>query len=136
MSNDYTIMCVMGDLFLCTNAFNNLRKQKLSIKASMQVNRIAKALSAELEILNGAKDEIISKYQALDESGNPQKGEGDTVKLNNPDEFKKEWEELMATGVVLPVRKLKLSELSNIEMSPEDIELIMFIIEDEEETDD
>jgi len=123
------IMCQMGDIVLGNVAFNNLRTQKLNVRASLQVNRISKAVEVEGEIFNIAHQEVIDRHAKMKD------GErvvvNDSVVMKDREAFNAEFEELMGSAVDLRVHKLKLSWLSNLEMSANDIQLLMFMLEDD-----
>ena len=124
-----TILCTMGNLFMCADAFVALREQKMSLRTSMQVNRIARAMKSEYEILNEIKNDIIEEFR--DTEAEP--SEDGSVKVNNTPELQEKWNELMTTGVMLNTRPLRLSELENVELTPQELDLLDFLIEDDDE---
>ena len=124
------IQCKMRDLLFCTNAFVVLRGEKLNVRAAMDVRRIGRAMQPKLDDFNEVRDELVKKYQKVDDEGNPIENDK-MIPLSDPDAFQAEFDELLDADVDLGVRPLLLSRLDTVKLTTEDVEALMFMIKDD-----
>jgi hypothetical protein len=124
------------------STFAQFRDVKVSIVTSLAFRRAAKALDAEYELYIEEEQKLLDIYAEKDDLGGfvrpmieTENGEmvPDRTKVNLNDEkgFNAALDELFAAEVTLDIPKIKLSALTNIDISMNELETVFFLIEDD-----
>jgi len=118
----------LGQIAGSVEALNKVAQQPMKATASYQVAKNLKSLSDELAAYEQSRGDLIRKY------GKENKEDNSFAIEPNSDNFKKfqeEFSELLNVEVNLEnFKKIKLSELSDCELTPQDITNIEFAIEE------
>ena len=115
-------------------ALERLRAQKLSMKAAFALSGLSKKVREEISKFEEARKNSLEKLCDRDESGNPVM-DGNNFKLSPEamSQLAQELSEVAALEVDLKKIKLKdLGDLSNVEMSTLDFEVLECIFDQED----
>ena len=110
-----------------TDAFNKVSMQPMKAAISFSVVKNLKAISEELAIFEQSRGDLIRKYGKEDDEGNV------SIKPNTKgmEEFQKELGELLNLEVNLNgFKKIKLSNLSKCELTPQEMASLEFAIQE------
>ena len=110
-----------------TDAFNKIAAQPMKAAVSFKVAKNLKALSEELAIFEQSRGDLIRKYGKEDDEGNV------SIEPNTKGmvEFQKELGELLNLEVNLNgFKKIKLSNLSKCELTPQEMASLEFAIQE------
>ena len=95
-------------------ALMNLSQQKLPIKIGYNVSKIIRKANAELEILTKVRQEVIERLAPPGTEVNPEINQNIMAELS----------EALEVTVDIPVHKVDLSSINNLEMTPRDVMLL------------
>ena len=110
-----------------TDAFNKIAAQPMKAAVSFKVAKNLKTLSEELAIFEQSRGDLILKFGKEDDEGNVSI-EPNTKGMN---EFQKELSELLNVKIDLNgFKKIKLSQLSKCELTPQEMASLEFAIEE------
>lgn len=118
----------LGQIAGSVEALNKVAQQPMKATASFQVAKNLKSLSDELAAYEQSRGDLIRKYGKENKEDN-----SFSVDPNSSDfeKFQKEFSDLLSVEVDLEnFKKIKLSELSDCELTPQDITNIEFAIEE------
>ena len=118
----------LGQIAGSVEALNKVAQQPMKATASYQVAKNLKSLSDELAAYEQSRGDLIRKYGKENKEDN-----SFSVDPNSSDfeKFQKEFSDLLSVEVDLEnFKKIKLSELSDCELTPQDITNIEFAIEE------
>jgi len=118
----------LGQIAGSVEALNKVAKQPMKATASFQVAKNLKSLSDELAAYEQSRGDLIRKYGKENKEDN-----SFAVDPSSSDfeKFQKEFSDLLSVEVDLEnFKKIKLSELSDCELTPQDITNIEFAIEE------
>ena len=118
----------LGQIANSVEALNKVAQQPMKATASYQVAKNLKSLSDELAAYEQSRGDLIRKYGEENKEDN-----SFAVDPNSSDfaKFQEEFSELLNVEVNLEnFKKIKLSELSDCELTPQDITNIEFAIEE------
>jgi len=118
----------LGQIAGSVEALNKVAQQPMKATASFQVAKNLKSLSDELAAYEQSRGDLIRKYGKENKEDN-----SFAVDPNSSDfeKFQKEFSDLLSVEVDLEnFKKIKLSELSDCELTPQDITNIEFAIEE------
>ena len=110
-----------------TEAMNKIATQPMKAAVSFKVAKNLKKLSEELAVFEQSRGDLIRKYGKEDEEGNV----AIEPKTKGMTEFQKELSELLNVDVDLNgFKKIKLSQLSKCELTPQEMASLEFAIEE------
>ncbi len=111
---------------------NNISSKTMPAKTAYKVSKLCSALKGDAEFYTERLTQIIDQYGEKDDKGEPIiNGNGCSIQKDKVDDCAnaiKELREIEATVVDI---KINLSELENIELSPNDIAAIYDFIEED-----
>ena len=144
------IVCTLGDVVKGTPALGRLREEKLAIKVSLDVRRISAVLDAEYEIYIEAEKELLDRHGQKNDEGDfvrpPVLDEAGSIMVNKDgapilDEtriqlidkpmFQEDMDTLFSVDLELMIKPLQLSGISHLKISPNDLDALFFLIEDD-----
>lgn len=95
-------------------ALMNLSQQRLPIKVGYNVSKVIRKANAELEILTKLRQEVIERLAPS----------GTEVNTEINQKIMAELSEALDVTVDIPVNKIDLSSVNNLEMTPRDVMLL------------
>ena len=110
-----------------TEAMNKIAAQPMKASVSFKVAKNLRALGEELAIFEQSRGDLIRKYGKEDKEGNV------AIEPNTKGmaEFQKELNELLNVDIDLNgFKKIKLSQLSKCELTPQEMASLEFAIEE------
>lgn len=117
-----------------SNFLASLIHRQFPVKISYAISKNISKLENDLKIYNSEREKIINKYCKKDEEGNLVIDESNNYSIEEEyiDICNKELNELLDIEVEINIHKFKKDDLlqSNIEMSPSEISLIDYMIEE------
>lgn len=130
------IVCTMGDVVNCIPALYRLREEKLPIKTSLYVSRLAKAVDVEYEIYIEEEKKLLDIYAEKDEKDEyvriPVEGTNDfKIHILDMNSFNMDQEEIFSVEVFLPVSRLSFESIAELKISPNDLDALMYLLEDD-----
>ena len=108
-------------------------EQNLPIKLSYKLMKVISGLEQESNFFRKEMENLIDTYAEKDENNQliyTDNGEGIKLKEESQSEFSKKYKELIEMSVEVPSIYFNLDELSNLELTPKDLYLINFFIEE------
>lgn len=111
-------------------AINVLNTLKLPVKASFNVAKTSRALDIVLEDYNKTLKKLQEEHAKRNKKGE-MVTKGDQIQFKNPEAFNKAFGELMDLESDVRVRKVKLEELGNVEVTPAVLYQLEWLLEDE-----
>lgn len=104
--------------------FTTYKDKAMSIQTAYKMNKIREALRADSQFIQEQWQKIIQEYSTPNENGEnvvlPEKVDECNTKIN----------ELMSTAAEIPDIYFTLDELSNIELTPEQLRPLMPLIQE------
>lgn len=118
-----------------TEVLRKLSGEKFKAKLSWAITRILKAADNEIKEFNDTRYELIQKYGEKDENGNLITDDQGNVKINANGiaDFSNQLNELLDTTVEINANKIKMSDLENVDFTPDDMIVLEPYIDFEEE---
>jgi len=118
----------LGQIVNSVEALNKVAQQPMKAAASFRVAKNLKQLSEELAVYEQSRGDLIRKYGKENEEDGSFAIKPDSKELPL---FQKEMNELLSVDVDLNgFKKIKLTQLSKCELSPQDMASIEFAIEE------
>ena len=112
----------------------SLMHRQFPVKISYAISKNISKLESDLKIYNSEREKIINKYCKKDEEGNLVIDESNNYSIEEEyiDICNKELNELLDIEVDIDIHKYKLNDLlqCNLEVSPADLSLIDYMIEE------
>lgn len=112
----------------------SLMHRQFPVKISYAISKNISKLESDLKIYNSEREKIINKYCKKDEEGNLVIDESNNYSIEEEyiDICNKELNELLDIEVDIDIHKFKLNDLlqCNLEVSPADLSLIDYMIEE------
>ncbi len=116
------------------NFLGTLNNKQLPIKVSYAISKNISKLESELKIYNKERQKLIDKYCIKNEEGENLIDENNQLKIADKhlDTWSKELNELLDIEIEIDIHRFKLDDLThgNYEMSPAEISLIDYMIEE------
>ena len=113
--------------------YEKIKSQKLPFKTSYHLTLLSQEVQKHVDFYQEKFRELIMEYSKKDEEGNPvplEDGQGVLLKEETVGEAYEKLAELRELDVELPDTKLSVDDFGNIELSPEEMVVIMpFICE-------
>ena len=113
--------------------FSKLKSQKLPFKTSYRLTLLSQEVQKHIDFYQEKFRELLMEYGKKDEEGNPvpsEDGQGVLLKEETVGEAYEKLAELRELDVELPDTKFSVDDFGNIELSPEEMVVIMpFICE-------
>ena len=113
-------------------SLSTLSQEKLPISISYQISKNISKLNNELKIYNEERQKLINKYGKKDE--NDKLIIGDKNEITFKEECKIDWNrdfsELLSIENEIDIAKISIDSLEGIELSPNEIMSIEFMIEE------
>ncbi|MEE0711604.1 MULTISPECIES: hypothetical protein [Peptostreptococcaceae] len=117
-----------------SNFLASLMHRQFPVKISYAISKNISKLESDLKIYNSEREKIINKYCKKDEEGNLVIDESNNYSIEEEyiDICNKELNELLDIEVDIDIHKFKLNDLlqCNLEVSPADLSLIDYMIEE------
>jgi hypothetical protein len=112
--------------------FSKLKSQKLPFKTSYRLALLAQEVQKHIDFYQESFRNLLMEYSKKDEEGNPiptEDGQGVLLKEETIGEAYEKLAELRELDVELPDTKFSVDDFGNIELSPEEMVVIMPFIE-------
>lgn len=122
----------MKDILGFSSFYNEVKSQKLSMKVSYNIARLAKAIEQELEFYREKFSAIVQEYSDKDENGNPIPTDDGGIKIKPGFEHEcyHAIDELQNLDVELPDVKFSIEDFGNVEIEPITVNLIIPFIKE------
>lgn len=109
-----SISVTLKEIIDCRDSLISLSQQRLNIKTGYNISKIIRFINKELEILTKIRQDIVDRLAPQGTNVTPEINQAILTELN----------EALAVEVEIPVNKIDLSNISNIELSAKDIMLL------------
>ena len=112
--------------------YTKVKSQKLSFKVSYRIALLANEVQKHIDFYQESFRSLLMEYSKKDEQGNPiptEDGQGVLLSEETMQEAYAKLNELRELDVELPDTKFSLEDFDSIEISPEEMMLIMPFIE-------
>ena len=123
-----------GELKGIYEVLNSLRSQLLPANQAYRIARIGRELDNEVNLYETQRAEIIKKYCDKDENGEPAVDENGNITIKQENEnFEKVVKELTKIAnehISINVEPLDLKELSEVKLTPEQMNIIIALIKE------
>ena len=115
-----------------TTKLGEIAQKQFPVKVSYAIAKNINKLEAELKIYNGERQKLIEKYSIKDETGKTVVGENNQITIQKEflDDWNKDIKDLLAIENEVDIHKFKIDELNGFNMSPTELILIDYMIED------
>ena len=117
-----------GKIYSAAGVLQKLSTTKLPIKVAYTLKRNIDRLNKPFKLINEQRVELVKKY------GEPMKDKPEEfiVSPEKREEFFKEFNELMDFEEEVDIRKLTIDELGDVEITPEELSIIEFMLDVED----
>lgn len=113
-------------------ALNKISHSAMPAKTAYKISKLSNFLKDDANFYTERLSQIIEQYGEKDENGEPViSGNGYKIQEDKTDECAAAIKELSEIEAAIPDAKINLSELENIELSPNDIAAIYDFIEED-----
>lgn len=116
------------------NFLGTLTNKQLPIKVSYAIAKNVSKIEKELDLYNKERQKLVDKYCIKDEKGNNKIDENNQLKIadENLDDWNKSINELLDIEIEIDIHKFNINDLlnSNLDMTPSEIMLIDYMIEE------
>ena len=113
-------------------ALNKISHSAMPAKTAYKISKLSKLLRDDANFYIERLSQIIEQYGEKDENGEPViSGNGYKIQEDKTDECAAAIKELSGIEATTPDTKIYLSELDNVELSPDDIAAIYDFIEED-----
>lgn len=106
-------------------------RKELPVKVSYALAKNISKIEKELQIYNSERQKLLDKYCVKDENGENKVDENNQLKIQ--EEYLKDWErdikELQNIELEIDIHKFKINELDGYNMSPSELMVIDYMIE-------
>ena len=121
----------LGTAALTQSTLSRLSSQPFRGRTAFVIAKLTKAINAEMEDFNAARDAILIKYADKDENNEPIIDKGQ-VHLSDENLVicNKEIQELLATEVEINSSPLAAEWFDDIDITPGEVEVLMAFIEE------
>ena len=106
----------LGEIYGLTRSLQKVTDKELPIKVSFRLYKFMKDCSAEMEILEKSRVQLVEKYAAPYEDGKEKQ-----VSDENKEEFQKEFGTLLNEEVEIGFELISLEDLGDISISTNDL---------------
>lgn len=113
------------------NTLKVVSQKQMPVKASYAIAKNLNKIDSELKIYSAERDKLIDKYSQKDKNGKVKADENGQIDFAGyEEEWNKDMTELMDIENDIEIHKFKFEELSNIQISPAEIQAIDYMIEE------
>nr|DAL44744.1 MAG TPA_asm: Protein of unknown function (DUF1617) [Caudoviricetes sp.] len=113
-------------------ALNKISHSAMPAKTAYKISKLSNFLKDDANFYTERLSQIIEQYGEKDENGEPViSGNGYKIQEDKTDECAAAIKELSGIEATTPGTKIYLSELDNVELSPDDIAAIYDFIEED-----
>lgn len=113
-------------------ALNKISHSAMPAKTAYKISKLSNFLKDDANFYTERLSQIIEQYGEKDENGEPViSGNGYKIQEDKTDECAAAIKELSGIEATTPDTKIYLSELDNVELSPDDIATIYDFIEED-----
>lgn len=113
-------------------ALNKISHSAMPAKTAYKISKLSNFLKDDANFYTERLSQIIEQYGEKDENGEPViSGNGYKIQKDKTDECTAAIKELSEIEAAIPDAKIYLSELDNVELSPDDIAAIYDFIEED-----
>lgn len=113
-------------------ALNKISHSAMPAKTAYKISKLSNFLKDDANFYTERLSQIIEQYGEKDENGEPViSGNGYKIQEDKTDECAAAIKELSGIEATAPDTKIYLSELDNVELSPDDIAAIYDFIEED-----
>ena len=116
----------LGQVVSSVSALNNLASEKMKAKQAYRISRVLMEANSHLESFNGAREKAIEEYGEKDDDGNMAIDQDS----KNFKKFTDEINALLDEEVEMKFNKIKLKEISSLEVSVADMVALDWLIDD------
>lgn len=129
------IEITLRDIIDSSDSLKNLSQKPLKARCAYSIGKILKQVDNEMSGFNDTRLELIKKYGEKDENGELITDEKNNVHIipAHLEDFNAELRELMDTTVELPVNKISIADIGDIEFTPVEMAQLERFIEFDEE---
>ena len=126
------------EIYEMGEAINILSQEKTTMPTAFYIAKNTKLIKEEITSIDEAKQKLISEFGEKKEDGSLNIQENGMVKIEDSKlpMFSEEMEKLLKAEIDLPIKKIPLSSLTQINIPINSIEVLLPIIEDDEICDD
>ena len=113
--------------------FAKIKNQKLPFKTSYQLTMLAREIEKHHAYYQEQFQSLLLEYSVKDENGNPkftEDGQGILLVEETTDEAYSKLEELRGLDIELPEFKFSIDSFGDIELSPEEMAVLIPFIQD------
>ena len=115
----------LGELVGSVAALSNLAAEKMKAKQAYRVSRVLREANSHLEAFNSARDNAVEKYGKKNGDGNIEVKQ-DSKEFNK---FNEEMTALLDEDVEMKFDRIKLKEISNLEVTVGDMIALDWLID-------
>lgn len=113
-------------------ALNKISHSAMPAKTAYKISKLSNFLKDDADFYTERLSQIIEQYGEKDENGEPViSGNGYKIQEDKTDDCAAAIKELSEVEAAIPDAKINLSELENVELSPNDIAAIYDFIEED-----
>ena len=122
----YVIKITLNTILNSQEIFRQLATTPMKAKTAFKIARIIKNAENELEIFNKTRNELLNKYAQRNDDGTYVTTENNEIIIDPQkiDECNEDFTNLLNTTIEWTVEKIKIEELENAELTPQQINLI------------
>lgn len=121
----------LGNIIESLDVLRKLMNSNLTIKLSYLMVKNIDEIEKEIQIYDKIKNQLIEKYGEKDSEGNIKKGEGNSVKIIDVENWNKDHGDLLENEIEINIRKIKEEELIGCDcnITPNELRMISYLFE-------
>lgn len=112
-----TVDVTLRELHICQNGLTALARLSLRAPVAFRIAKICKAVGTEMEECETQRKNLLGRYAFLPEGENEYQFETPEKRT----EFEREYQELLESSVTLNISPLKLNDLADATITPEQL---------------
>jgi hypothetical protein len=111
---------------------SDISQKQLPVKVSYAIAKNINKLEAELKVYNSERQKLIEKYSIKDENGKTIVDENNQIKIQEYilGDWNKDIKDLLAIENEVDIHKFKIEDLNGFNMSPVELMIIDYMIEE------
>lgn len=122
LSNERILNSIQG--------LGEIAKKALPVKVSYAIAKNLAKIDSELKVYDGERAKLIEKYAKKDDKGKIKADENGQIQFKDLEGWSKDIKELLVIENEVDIHKFKLSELEGHDMTPAELMLIEYMIEE------
>ena len=120
----------LGEVAAAMPTIQKLMDSTLKVSVAFRLAKFAKQVEPHMESYDKLRQELLEKYGTKDEAEGEDGQVRYTFKNGQAEKFAKELEELLQEKVDLKIKKFKISDIDDAELTPRDILSIEWALSD------